>query len=359
MLSMQKFWLPDDKILASHLLINEDIWFGMNQNLLLAMANTSVGRDLLCIPKEYPRIVKMTKNSVHCLVNVKGDSATILADFRIGAKWANIIRYRWEIFNSYARYFIANSKIGVGVSPLTLSARSVFALTLTSYPDPNPETTTFDAIVYVNGQNTSFSSIRGVSSSTTYTADTAEKMVGYSCSSTSPNFRDLYRSIFLYDTSSLTSGATVSSATQSIYGFGALNNLGGSPNINVYSATPASNTVLTAGDNQQISSTAYCDTAVVYGSWSTVAYNDFVYNATGIAGVSLTGVTKTGARNADHDVANSNPGYNSLKTDYLQGYFADNTGTANDPKLVVTYTLPVIFLKTMNLRQAIPRSYSY
>ena len=37
--------------------LNEDKWFFINQPLLLWLANTDYGRDLLCIPKQYNEII--------------------------------------------------------------------------------------------------------------------------------------------------------------------------------------------------------------------------------------------------------------------------------------------------------------
>ena len=54
--------------------MEENLWFEIHQPLLLAMANTNFGRDLLCIPKEYPKAVKMTKNSVHFLISDDGNA---------------------------------------------------------------------------------------------------------------------------------------------------------------------------------------------------------------------------------------------------------------------------------------------
>lgn len=123
--------------------LNENMWFKFNQKLLLGIANTKAGRDLLCIPQEYPQIVLIKKNCVHALVKNDGTTATLIADFRIGAKFANVIRYRWDAFNAMARYYV---NADLFASPLTRYAMSVHAATLTAYPDPNVETTTVDGV---------------------------------------------------------------------------------------------------------------------------------------------------------------------------------------------------------------------
>ena len=79
---------------------------------------------------------------------------------------------------------------------------------------------------------------------------------------------------------------------------------------------------------------------ITYANWLTTVYNDFTFNATGIGNINKTGISKFGTRNANYDVANTAPALSSIndRWHYLDGYFADETGTANDPKLVVAYS---------------------
>ncbi len=122
--------------------LREDMWFDLHQDLLLQIANTKFGRQLLCIPQEYGKIFLFKKNCVHFVGN-----GVYHADFRIGAKWANVIRYKWDQFNSYSRYFQAYrsvfstenfEKLQI-LSPLVRTAVGMSVGLLTSYPDPDPE----------------------------------------------------------------------------------------------------------------------------------------------------------------------------------------------------------------------------
>jgi hypothetical protein len=85
-------------------------------------------------------------------------------------------------------------------------------------------------------------------------------------------------------------------------------------------------------------STAWSN-VVTYANW-TGTYIDFTYNATGLGLISKIGITKTALRNANYDVAATLPAWISATYSALSGYMADQTGTTNDPKLVVTYTIP-------------------
>jgi hypothetical protein len=83
----------------------------------------------------------------------------------------------------------------------------------------------------------------------------------------------------------------------------------------------------------------YKGSPITYANWSTSAYNDFTFNATGIGNVSKTGFSKFGVRNPNYDVANTPPTWSSGVTSHMQCYFSDEAGTTSDPKLVVTYSL--------------------
>ena len=342
---MPKFWFPDrQEIAAIHMLINEDVWFQRYQDLLLGMANTRVGRDLLYIPQEYPVIVKFHKNCVHFFDGYDAQGNGVFgADFRIGAKWANVIRYRWTAFNSLARYFLANKDLTVPVSPLVLSARAVHALTLTAYPNPNTETTSVDGVVTYTYTSTNW-------------ATSHDALSGTSASDTNATlFLQLYRNggglyyleraFTLFDTSSLTSGATISAATYSI----SENNGGAadadSLSVGIVQTSPASNTAIVSADYDQcgaVTAPTEGATRKTLASLSTFAYNDFALNATGISWISKTDITKLGFR-LSRDMDNTAPsGANGDTFDS-----ADASGTTADPKLVVTYTLTAALTETM------------
>ena len=71
---------------------------------------------------------------------------------------------------------------------------------------------------------------------------------------------------------------------------------------------------------------------------STSGYNDFSFNASGIAAVSKTGVTALGSRFKTWDIDNGYDGtwtaINTQTVYYCQT--ADTGGTSQDPKLVIT-----------------------
>ena len=164
-------------------------------------------------------------------------------------------------------------------------------------------------------------------------------------SNTNNQFQVLGRTIYIFDTSSIPDTDTITSATFSLYG-----NLktigvgwGISPSIDVYLATPASDAAIVATDFTQIGTTSQTGSALAYASFSTTGYNDFILNATGISNISKTGNTRFGTREATYDVPNVDPSATSWvgnKLSYMDSFSHNQTGTANDPKLVVTHTTP-------------------
>jgi hypothetical protein len=212
--------------------------------------------------------------------------------------------------------------------------------TLTTYPDADPETNTVDGFVARDGVDEAFASIISGAGNTADSSSASNSMVRIQCSAITNQWASCRRSMFLYLTSGLTSSATISAAVLSVYGQGAyVDDVSGSPTLNIYSANPASNTALATSDYANCGTTPYLDTSVAYSAWSASAYNDYNLNAAGIAAVSKTGVSKFSMRNANYDVAATAPPWGSSGAMYFGGYWADQTGTANDPKLVVTYTI--------------------
>lgn len=317
--------------------INENVWFKTQQSLLLWMANNPAGRELLCIDQDFPRIVEISKRHVKGYLGFFNKRYHFVYDFRVGAKWANIIRFKWFEFQKLALDYYGLGFLKYPMFPVA-AIKNLAYTTYTFYPDPDPETTSVDGSVgqdYGLGSGQSWATLIAAAGTTANPSVDDINAFSFRCDNTTNNWQKMYRSIFLFDTSSIPDTDTINSAVMSLYGDGLkADALGVTPNINIYGSTPATNTNLVAGDFAQCGSVAYA-TAIAYGSYNVSAYNDFTFNATGIAAVSKTGVTKTSARNANYDVAATDPGWASAADHYINCFAADKTGTVNDPKLVV------------------------
>jgi len=213
--------------------------------------------------------------------------------------------------------------------------------TLTKYPDADPETNTVDGYVahtYNLGSGVDWAVlVAGVGTSAVDTA-LVDSGVLVRCDNVTDKYRQINRSIFLFNTAALTAYASISAAVMSISSNFKFDDGTLAPNVDIYTSAPASDTALAAGDFDSFGSESQTGSPISYASWSTAGYNDFTFNATGRGNISKTGISKFGARNQNYDVASSPPAWTSTFKAYLDFYYAEQTGTTDDPKLVVTYT---------------------
>tara|TARA_Y100000310_G_C20627938_1_gene786997 strand:- start:236 stop:1666 length:1431 start_codon:yes stop_codon:yes gene_type:complete len=215
------------------------------------------------------------------------------------------------------------------VFPIEIGATATFT------PDTGTGSTTVDGPVQHSGPPTTWAAVRGGAGTEGFPSLTAGRLWTLTSAATSSKWGKIVRSIFLFDTSSLPDAAVITAATFSVYGDTGADPGSWSPDANVYSSAPASDNDLVAGDYDSLGTTAYCDTAIAYASWDSSGWNDWTLNSTGIAAITKTDVTKLGLRNANYDVANTEPSWGASEDSYNQGKYADYGSVA--PKLVVTY----------------------
>lgn len=142
----------------------------------------------------------------------------------------------------------------------------------------------------------------------------------------------IWRSYLGFLTSSLGGGAHINSAILSLYGNNKLDSASVSPTTGIVAATPANPAQIATTDWANFGSTTFA--TIVYSSFSTSAYNDFTLDANGIANITGSGVSKFGVR-TNIDISATSPA--GVATQQLYAYAADQTGTSNDPKLVIDY----------------------
>jgi hypothetical protein len=135
-----------------------------------------------------------------------------------------------------------------------------------------------------------------------------------------------------FDTSSLTSGATISSAVLSLYGTSSYYSNPSSSSAVIVAFAPASNNNLVAADFGTFSYTAFA--TIAQASLSQSAYNDFTLDSNGIANISKTGISRFGCIYEVDRAITTITGVDNI----FNFKPADTAGTSNDPKLVITYT---------------------
>lgn len=320
-----------------HYLAFDKNWFLKHQSKLIWLLNHKLTKRLfrwiLCIDNE-ETINRIEPNAYWFGAKKKGKQIEVKADFRTHNKYSKRLYFAFSPL-WWTMHFLDWLFIDKYIPKLSFGF-----LTLTAYPDADPETTTVDGGFQTDASNATWATVHDATTGTATDNGAFINAAGFLCGTTSNRFTHIYRSMFLFDTSSLTSSATISSTVFSLWNRFKQDDGGRTPSINVYDATPASNTALVNGDYDNFGTTALA-TAISYASWDNTdtIYGDFTLNATGIAAVSKTGVTKLGVRDATYDVPNSAPTWGSEQSSRFGTRSADTAGTTQDPKLVVTYTI--------------------
>ena len=145
-----------------------------------------------------------------------------------------------------------------------------------------------------------------------------------------------YRGFFPFYVTWIPAGATITSAVFSVYLYGTV----GTPTMGLILTTQTDPTSLAVGDYDNLTLDTPSEGATRV-SVTDASYNDFTLNATGLSWLPTPwtdGYIKLGTREA-RDIDN---GLNSTDT-YSNARFSDYSGTASDPKLVITYTVPSTF----------------
>jgi hypothetical protein len=209
-------------------------------------------------------------------------------------------------------------------------------------PDAHPEGTSVDGWVYqgyTSGNGVAWATLVADAGNDAIDDDASEAFLTVLADGAGHDdkWRVLSRGIFLFDTSPLPDNCTVTSAVFSLYGTAKADPQSLTPNVNVYASTPTTNTALVGGDYDSLGATAYCDTPITYANWNTSGWNNFYFNATGLAAIAKTGITKLGVRNVNYDVDDSAPSWTAGAFYSLSCCFADYPAYA--PKLTVNYTV--------------------
>jgi len=210
--------------------------------------------------------------------------------------------------------------------------------TSTFYPDANPESTSVDGRVrHIDTAGLSWAAITSAAGNASDANSAISRAYAIRADGNTDEWDLIDRGIFLFDTSAIDDGDTVTSATFSLVPSTVINE-GSVAGLNVYSSNPASDTNVVNGDFDSLGSTEF-STTVNSSDLTTEVYEDFILNASGIAAIDETGITKLGTREANYDATAIAPTWSSGLDEIVNVYNADETGTDKDPKLVVVHSL--------------------
>jgi len=204
------------------------------------------------------------------------------------------------------------------------------------HPDADPETTSVDGRAGQNSATQTWTTAVNAAGNSAVDNGVEIQAWAYVASGTTDRWDEMYRGIYLFDTSSITDGWIIDSADFKLFISGKRDDTGISEPTSIVSSAPASNTAIVGGDYNSLGSTKLASD-LAWASISTAAYNTFALNAAGLATVSDTGVTKLGCRGAS-DIADVAPTWGSGHIVRLDIVGADNG--SNEPILNVTFSEP-------------------
>lgn len=318
-------------------------WFLKHQKTLLYFLNTPPFsfflRRSLAIHKNRSRV--MNKIILAILPNAIfwKDNEAIVGEFRTHDKFSKRLFYSfsflWKVFHEWDNV-VANRffyKLNLGFD------------TLTSYPQPHPGTISTDGYVgRGDTMNEPFSSLRNGSGTTAGHTEASTSAPLLKASSTTNNFDYLYRTIYIFDTSSIPSYAKIFSASVSLFSYASYSSPLGATKIHIAGATTSSNTSLTPSDYQNVLRTSFG--SLSSSSWVANAYNNIALNSSGLTYINKSGVTKFSAQNEWDILGTFNGTWVANQISSFPHYLADEPGTSKDPMLTVVYGVsasPIIF----------------
>lgn len=310
-------------------------------------ANTKIGREYLGLKFDEP-IGLFLPNGYHKILKVNKKEMQIQAQFSSRTIYAAKLYPILQVIDSASMYLGSfDDAKALLQAKLNIASKKDLSLILglphfavaTFNPNANVETTSVDGYAQRSVASETFTTI--VNGAGTGSDDSAtDQAVGYLRASTTSNqFNLINRGFMLFDSSTLTASATISSATFQLYATNDASQKNDfSTGLALSAATPASNTAIVNADYNIANwgSTRFADTDQSLTGYTQNAYFTMTLNASGIAAISKTSITKFGVRIAK-DFDASAPAWVSTNYSGLYCQFADG---ANDPTLNVTYTLP-------------------
>ena len=206
--------------------------------------------------------------------------------------------------------------------------------TSTFYPDAGSGGTTVDGRLSKYGVTT-WSAARDAANSTEVNKTETVQFIAHTLRAAADDW-SVYRTIFTFDTSSIGSADIISSATFSFYedsSFTFQND--DADTFDLVAASPNSNNDLIVQDYSTLGTVVFASVAL--SSVNVDIYNNLSLNASGIADINKTGITRFGGRN-ETDRSNTAPGGRNQ----IPIRFVDYADTTSDPKLVVEHTSPAV-----------------
>lgn len=186
-----------------------------------------------------------------------------------------------------------------------------------------------------SGSKATFATLRGASTGTALGTLMYHFAYLFSDSKTD-TYQAMQRGTLSFDTSALTTGATISAATVSLYGVQSTNTLG-TPTGYITNVSPLSTAapLFVLNDYNNIVDTSLTTTNYTYAGWSNSTYNTLTLTtAAGFSAINTTGYTQLMFRTG-WDFSNTAPAYVKSVGSWLAAISPAAAG--NNPYLYITY----------------------
>ena len=321
--------------------LSDAVWFKSHQELLLNVVNTEEGRGLLRVDKsfEHMAIIGIGANHLTGLLGCANDKAYKRSTFSPGLKWGNIIRKNWPAFQKLAREHYSHKKSNqcrIRLHDEWLLA----ATTSTFFPSPFPFPPV-DGFVTRIVSLEPWATMRAGAGTAAFDASTGMNNILFR-RDVDDYYSRLDRSIALFDTAAIGTD-NITSATASRY-LVSVNNTAGGENsersrVVLCSSNPASDASLVASD-YNIANHGSVDfgRSAKQVDLVTSAYNPIVLNASGLAAINKSGITKFSYR-VGWDFDNNTSGLTADGNQFTSWKSADEIGL--EPELEVVHFTPV------------------
>jgi hypothetical protein len=335
--------------MKKHYLAFTKEWFIRHQRKLVPLLNAPIlgtaFRKALAIYKDLPKGSKVNGILPNCIHYYVGNKQ--FADFRTHPKFS---KRMYEVFKPF--WWAAHFWDWIFADRFSPELSFGFA-TLTTHPDPDPEVTTFDG--YGTRTTTEANNFAAFATGpATTVTDSSSSIYCYQWQSQTSNFYlNLSRGIYLFDTSSLTASANVSSATIEFYVWLKQDDAlpgypsGFNPMWDIHTASVSSNVAIALADYSNCGNTTLTQNPKFYSATNVGAYNSFPLSPSiGVPYINKTGVTAFSSR-SNPDSGNPSvvdpPKSFTTTSHFVLCFAADTAGTSQDPKLVVEYVLSGLF----------------
>ena len=212
---------------------------------------------------------------------------------------------------------------------------------LTVHPDPNPEVTSVDGRVHRGGVDETWATIIAGAGNEVSTSGAEIDVFRIQSSATTDQWDTVARSFFLFDTSPLGHGVSVSAVVLSLASLVKVDNLSIAPNVDIFAASPASDTNLVDADFSTLGALSQTGSPLSFAAIDGTpdVYNPFTLDQAGRNRVDRVGISRFGGRNVNYDVDAVAPSWSISAASDWDVRSADFAGLTSDPKLEVTYTI--------------------